>query len=105
MENSKDLKIRLIKNKKESDFIIKLREKVFIKCQKVPREREQDGLEKQAKRFIVLYKNKPIGCGRVRFIKNKARLERLIIAKQHRNKHFGATLVQYRRNYAKKKKP
>ena len=64
-----------------------------------------DGLEKESKHFNVLKNNLPIGCARVRFIKNKVKLERIIIEKKHRAKQYGKLLVQHLINYAKRHNP
>ena len=82
MIKNKNLKVRLIKNKKELGKVLKMREIVFIKEQNVPKDVEKDKLDKVAKHVIVLYKNKPIGCARIRFIGKKAKLERIAILKK-----------------------
>ena len=100
----KDLKIRLIKNKKELEEIFNIRNIVFGKEEKIPREIDFDGLDSKARQVIVLYKNKPVGCARIRFIKNKAKLERLAIIKKYRGKEIGVLLMNYLIKYCKKKK-
>jgi len=78
-----NIKIRLIKNKKELKEIFNIRNIVFGKEEKIPREIDFDGLDNKAKQVIILYKNKPIGCARIRFIKNKAKLERIAVLKEY----------------------
>jgi predicted GNAT family N-acyltransferase len=99
-----DIKIRLIKNKKELNLLLKIREIVFIKGQNVPVKRERDNLEGSAKHVIVLLKNKPIGCARVRFIDGKAKLERIALLPKYQRKGFGKKLMAYLINYSKKHK-
>jgi len=100
----KDLKIKLIKNKKELEQVLKIREIVFIKGQNVPRWRERDKFDNVAKHVIVIYKNKPVGCARIRFIGKKAKLERIALLKRYRSKGFGKAIMKYLINYAKKHK-
>ncbi len=99
----KDLKIRLIRNKKELEQVFRIREIVFIRGQKVPRQRERDGFDRSAKHVIVFYRKNPIGCARIRFIGEKAKLERIALLKRYRNKGFGKILMDYLINYCRKK--
>ena len=99
----KKVKIRLVKNKKELGQVYKIREIVFIKEQKVPKKIEFDEFEKSAKHFIVIYKNKPVGCARVRFIDKKAKLERIALLKKYRGKGIGKIVINYLIKYCKNK--
>ncbi len=100
----KDLEVRLIKNKKEMQAVLKVREIVFIKEQKVPRHLDLDGLDKEARHVLVSYKNRPVGCARIRFIGKKAKLERLALLKRYRGMGFGKAITEYLISYCKKKK-
>jgi len=100
----KRLKIRLIKNKKELNSILRIRETVFIKGQNVPVSRERDGLEDEAKHVIVLLRGKPIGCARVRFIDGKSKLERIALLPKYQRKGFGKKLMAYLISYSKRHK-
>ena len=84
--------------------MFKIRENVVIKVQNVPEKREKDELDKTAKHVIVIYKNKQIGCARIRFINKKAKLERIALLKKFRSKGFGKAIMDYLINYCKKKK-
>lgn len=101
----KDLKIRLVKNKREYGEVLRIRLNVFVKEQKVPREIEIDEYENTSKHFIAFYRGKPIGCGRLRFLKGKAKFERIAVLKRYRNKGFGTRILMYMVNYAKRKNP
>ena len=104
MLKNNNLKIRLIKNKKELDAVFKIRKIVCIKEQKVKKDIERDEFDKTAKHFIVFYKNKPIGGARLRFINNKVKLERIAVLKTHRGKGFGKDMTNYLIRYCKNKK-
>lgn len=101
----KNLTIRPTKNKEELKKVFEIRETVFIRGQKVSRQRERDDKKyKNLKYIIVLYKNKAIGCARIRFIKNKAKLERIALLKKYRKKGFGKKIMEYLIKYCKKNK-
>lgn len=100
----KDTEIRPVRNKKELEETMKIREIVFQKGQKVPKERDHDGLDKEAYHIIVLYKEKPMGCARVRFIGKTAKLERIAILEKYQGKGYGKMLTEYLIRYCKKKK-
>ena len=99
------LKIKLAKTKKELEQILNIRETVFIKGQKVPKNRELDGLDNSAKHVIVTYKGRAIGCARIRFIHNKAKLERIALLKEYRGKGFGKQIMEYLIKCCKRKNP
>lgn len=103
----KNLQVRLVKNKKELEKVFKIRTVVFVDEQKVPSDLELDEFDtlSKAKHVIALYKGKPIGAARIRFIKKKAKLERLALLKKYRGKGFGKAVMDYMVNYCKKKKP
>lgn len=99
----KDLKIRLIRNRKELEEVFKIREIVFIKGQNVPRVLEMDSFDRSASHVIVFKNNRTIGCARIRFTGNKAKLERIAILKRYRGKGLGKKLVDYLIKYCKKR--
>ena len=98
-----DLSMRLIKNQKELDKLLKIRGVVFIEEQKVPHSRERDGLEDESKHFIVHYKGKCVGGARMRFVRNKAKFERIVFLRSCRGKGFGRKLMRYLIGYARRK--
>ena len=97
-------RINLVKTKMELEQVLRIREIVFIKGQKVPENRERDGLDKTSKHAIVFYKNRPISCARVRFVHDRAKLERIALLKNYRGKGFGKLIMQYLIRYCKRKK-
>ncbi|MBI3035577.1 GNAT family N-acetyltransferase [Candidatus Woesearchaeota archaeon] len=99
-----NIKVRLAKNKKELMMVFKIRKIVFIKEQNVSKNIERDEFDKTAKHFALYYKNRPVGCARIRFINRKAKLERIAVLKEYRGKGFGKIIVDYLIKYCKKKK-
>ena len=71
--------ISLIKTKKDLKKAFEIRRKVFVEEQKIDPDVEYDEHESICKHFLIKYKNKPVGVCRIRFIGNKAKLERLAI--------------------------
>ena len=98
------IKIKIAKSKNELDNVFKIREIVFIREQKVSENIEKDKFDTTAKHFILYYKNKPIGCARIRLVGGKAKLERIAVLKNYRGKGFGKTIVDYLIKYCKSKK-
>lgn len=95
------VKIILAKNKRDLADIFRIRETIFIKEQNVPKNLECDKFDDDASHILLLYGNKPVGCGRIRFYNNRAKLERIAILKSHRNKGFGKILVNFMVKYCK----
>lgn len=98
------VKVRLVRNKKEQDAVFRIRNTVFVKEQQCSEAVEFDGLDASAKHAIVLYKNKPVGCARIRFLGKKAKLERIALLKKYRGKGFGKILMNYLISYCRRKK-
>ena len=101
MNNS--LEIRLIQNKEEYNEILDVRNIVFIREQNVPSQTEFDGLDKESTHVIVKFKNKTIGCARIRSFDGKMKLERIAILKEYRDKGFGKRLMEYLILYCKQR--
>ena len=98
------IEIKIAKSENELENVFKIREIVFIREQKVAENIEKDKFDRTAKHFILSYKNKPVGCARIRFIGNTAKLERIAVLKKYRGKGFGKIIVDYLINYCKSKK-
>lgn len=101
----KDLKIGVIRNKKEYAQILKVRKVVFVKEQKVPLSLEIDEHEKSSKHVIVFLKSKSIGCARIRTAGKNIKLERIALYKKYRGRGIGNEVMKYLICYCKKKKP
>ncbi|MBU4210242.1 GNAT family N-acetyltransferase [Patescibacteria group bacterium] len=53
---------------------------------------------------MLYYKNKAVGCARIRYPNNKMKLERIAILKNARRKGLGTKLIKFLINYAKQKR-
>lgn len=100
----KKLKIRLAKSKSELSQINKIKEEVFVKEQGVAKDIVFDKNDAVAKHVIAFYNNKVVGCARIRFINNKAKLERIAVLKQYRGKSFGKEIMDYLVDYCRRRK-
>ena len=97
-----DLKIKKVENDKELEQVFNIRKKVFIEEQQVPKEIEMDEFDDSSEHFIAYLNREPVGCGRIRQ-NSFAKLERIAITKEYRNKGFGTNLTNYLIDYCKEK--
>lgn len=98
-----DLDIHIVRDKKEIDAVMKIREIVFILGQKVDWEIEMDGLDKDAIHVIVFADGIPAGCARLRFIDEKVKFERIAVLPQYRKQGIGRKIMEFLADYSKKK--
>ncbi len=74
---------------------MKIRNTVFVKEQNVPEELEYDGLDEEAKHFLLYFNDKPIATSRLRTTDQGYKLERFAVLEEYRRKHFGNKLLDY----------
>ena len=92
MENN--LKIEIVKWIDEHESLTMIREKVFIKEQKVTPQLEWDGIDEKAIHFLVYKDEKAIGCARALVIENHMQLGRMAILKEYRGEGIGSNLIE-----------
>ncbi len=102
--NIEGLEIRIVRNDDDLSAVFRIREEVFIKGQGVPKEIEMDHHDSEADHVIVLLHGEPVGCARIRFMQNTAKLERIAILQAHRGKHYGGELVTFLLNHCASKR-
>lgn len=100
----KSYSISIIKTKKDLKKAFEIRRKVFVEEQKINPDVEYDEYEPFCKHFLIKYKNKPVGVCRVRFIENKAKMERLAILKKYRGLGLGKLGIMHMTYYSKRLK-
>ena len=83
-----------------SDDITRIRDRVFIQEQAVPRHIEVDGKDSECIHFLIFNESVPIGTAR---IKKDGKIERVSILKNHRRKGLGYQLMKFIINNAKEK--
>ncbi len=86
-------------DKKLFQKALQIRTIVFVQEQKVPKNLEYDGLDGQAKHFLLFFNDKPIATSRYRITNEGYKLERFAVLKEYRGKHFGKKLLEYILNY------
>ncbi len=99
--------VRKASTKEDIKSVMKLRRTVFIVEQNVPEEREIDRYDLSADHFLVLLKEKPVGCGRARFYndssKKTGKIERMAIIEPFRRKNIGRKLMEHLMDYCIKR--
>ena len=96
----KDLEVKFVDDEKEFEKVVDIRKTVFVEEQNVPLDLEIDGLDSISKHVIAYFCEEPVGCARLR-IDQRARLERVVVLKQYRNRGFGKQIVEYVLDYCK----
>lgn len=86
---------KIVESKKDYLKNICVRSIVFIDEQKCPYEEELDGLDESAVLIIGEENFQPFACGRIRFIEDFAKLERIALRKEWRKKGLGLKLVNF----------
>ena len=93
-----DFTIRLVRNSKEYEDVLAVRDTVFVREQKVAVSQEYDEYDRTSKHVIVLYKSKAVGCARIRTEgaeREVLRLERIALLKRYRGRGFGKEIMNY----------
>tara|TARA_B100001027_G_scaffold130386_1_gene90223 strand:+ start:353 stop:778 length:426 start_codon:yes stop_codon:yes gene_type:complete len=89
-----NLKIQLVKTKKEYKDILEIRKKVFVEEQNVPFNIEIEH-EEDSKHVICFIDQLAVGTGRWRKTKNGIKLERFAVLTDFRNKGIGKEIVNF----------
>ena len=89
-----NLKIQLVKTKKEYEDILEIRKKVFVEEQNVPFNIEIEH-EEDSKHVICFIDQLAVGTGRWRKTKNGIKLERFAVLTDFRNKGIGKEIVNF----------
>ena len=89
-----NLKIQLVKTKKEYEDILEIRKKVFVEEQNVPFNIEIEH-EEDSKHVICFSDQLAVGTGRWRKTKNGIKLERFAVLTDYRNKGIGKKIVNF----------
>jgi predicted GNAT family N-acyltransferase len=105
-----NIECKLIENDTELDAAHAIRHEVFIIEQDVPHEIEWDEFEDTALHMICLLDNKAVGTGRISFfgeneteVEKVAKVERVAVLKQHRNKGIGTIITKFLIDECKKR--
>lgn len=97
------LTIRIVQSAKELEDAYHVRRDVFVMEQKVPVTIEMDDHDRIALHFVGYAEQRPVSAGRMRFIDNYGKLERISVMKPFRGKGYGKQLIQEMEKVAKEK--
>lgn len=90
-----NLEIKKVNYCQETSAIKYIRTKVFQEEQKISSSLEFDGLDETAIHLLAYVKNNPVGTVRMRQIaEHEAKIERLAVIKEFRNKKIGKKLME-----------
>ncbi len=79
-----------------------IRTEVFVGEQQVPAELEIDGQDEAARHFAAKADGEMVATCRVRFLGSAAKIERVAVLKDYRNKGIGRVLMRYIMNELRK---
>ncbi|WP_078549384.1 GNAT family N-acetyltransferase [Litchfieldia alkalitelluris] len=91
------MKTIVITNKNELESAFEIRKKVFVEEQGVPLEDEFDQfdhLEADCKHILVSQENEAVGTGRIRYVDDLGKLERICILLTHRKQGIGNIIIR-----------
>ncbi|WP_242143126.1 MULTISPECIES: GNAT family N-acetyltransferase [unclassified Bacillus cereus group] len=91
------MKSKRIQEMKDLETAFQIRKEVFVKEQGVPLEDEFDTfdtLSEFCQHILVYYNEIPVGTGRIRFVDNMGKLERICILQPYRKYGLGKVIIQ-----------
>lgn len=88
------MSVKIINTEQEKQLAFSIRNIVFVEEQNVPPEIEIDEFEDEAIHFICYDDEQAIGAGRLRFVEQYGKLERICILKSHRGKSYGKKIIK-----------
>ena len=87
--------VRIVREHRSIEEILDIRRRVFVFEQGVDSSEEFDGYDDSAVHIGACIDGVPIGCGRIRMIDGKAKLERIAVVKDLRGQGVGRAIVAY----------
>ena len=94
--------VKEVDSPEELRSVLMIREEVFVGEQHVPYGEEMDGREEESIHFIAFREGRPVGCARIRFPSDKAKIERLAVLGSDRGRGVGTALMRYMLEFIKK---
>jgi predicted GNAT family N-acyltransferase len=87
--------VREVTDRATIEMILSLRREVFVQEQKVDPKEEFDGLDGDAVQIGAFLGDELVGCGRIRFVDGKAKLERIAVLSPFRGIGIGARILDF----------
>lgn len=97
------ISVRIARNANDLMLVTAIRSAVYLAEQDCPIDEEFDGNDLVAAHFIGYIGNEPVGCLRVRFFGDFAKVERLAVRHQYRQSTMAFRLVKASVEYIKRK--
>ena len=95
---------KIVENEKMMNDALMIRKKVFVEEQGVPLQNEIDSFESIATHIVGYDQHGlPFATARFRNVDNDAKIERVAILKNHRNKGYGKALMKAIETFAQSK--
>lgn len=97
---------KVITSEEDLETALAIRNKVFIKEQEVAIEEEYDEfdtLDGASEHILVYYDNKAVGTGRIRWIEDFGKLERICVLEPFRSFGIGKAIIRALEDIAKEK--
>jgi len=92
-----------VENRSEFEQAYKIRKEVFVKEQNVPEEIELDEFDEIADHVVAYRDCEPVGCGRVFFQDDYARIGRVAVLREERKNGTGKLICEELIRIAKEK--
>ncbi len=87
-------KVEIVTDDSQLKDAFSIRSKVFIEEQNVPEEEEIDQYESESVHFVIYDGDAAIGAGRIRFVEDYAKVERVCVLKEYRGTGAGKVLME-----------
>ena len=112
--DDEDVSITVVRSIEDFMRVVSVRSATFVAEQDCPYEEEFDGNDFSASHLLSYVGREPVGCLRIRYFAGFAKLERLAVRHEYRNRHIGTRLMKagvefcrmkgYRRIYGRAQK-
>lgn len=89
-----NVKIKKVENEEEFKKALKVRFRVFVDEQEVPRDLERDEKDEEAVHIIAQNESKTVGCGRIVFSEDKGKIGRVAVDKSWRKQGIGSCICR-----------
>jgi predicted GNAT family N-acyltransferase len=113
-ESNRHVSITVVRSIEDFMRVVSVRSATFVAEQDCPYEEEFDGNDFSASHLLAYVGREPVGCLRIRYFAGFAKLERLAVRHEFRNRHIGTRLMSagvefcrmkgYRRIYGRAQK-
>ncbi|MRH43413.1 GNAT family N-acetyltransferase [Aquibacillus halophilus] len=97
------MEVKIAKTDEQQQDAYRVRHTVFVLEQNVPPEIEIDELENDSTHFIGYDGNQPIAAGRLRYVEDYGKLERVCVLKDFRGLQFGKQMIAEMENVIRSK--